>query len=254
MLNQILPIIKIDFLRLKKTPLVYFLSAGYVLVSGFFFFSLLKVFNPFQKMLSEDAKMNLNFNTGVIQPLFEAQSIILLFIIPFVTMRSLAEERQSGSLNLLLTTPIKSSALIIGKFFSTYLTVLISILIGLVFPFFIIVFGDPEIGPVLTGALGICLFSLTTVSLGILVSCLSPSQTVAGIFSLISGVVWLLIDLPFAGVAGSFIDFVKNLSLSLRLQGFFKGVISLSDLFFFLGFTYMLLMIATQVLSIMREE
>jgi len=63
-------IVRADLKRLSKTPLVYVLTAGYVLISGFFFFSLLKVFNPFQRMLSEDTKINLNFNTGVIQPLF----------------------------------------------------------------------------------------------------------------------------------------------------------------------------------------
>lgn len=139
MFKQVLPILKVDFVRLKRTPLIYFLSAGYVLISGFFFFSLLKVFNPFQRMLNDDSKIILSFNTGVIQPLFEAQSVVLLFIIPFITMRSFAEERQQGSLNLLLTTPIKSGTLVLGKFISTYLTILISILLGLTFPLFIII-------------------------------------------------------------------------------------------------------------------
>jgi hypothetical protein len=69
-----------DIRRLKSSPLVYFLSSGYLLISGFFFFSLMRSFNPFQRVFREDSV--LNFNTGVIQPLYEAQSVVLLFIIP----------------------------------------------------------------------------------------------------------------------------------------------------------------------------
>lgn len=254
MFKQILPVLKIDFTRLRRTPLVYILSSGYLLISGFFFFSLLKIFNPFQRMLTDDSKINLSFNTGVIQPLFEAQSVVLLFIIPFITMRSFAEERQQGSLSLLLTTPIKSGALVLGKFLSSYLTVLISTAIGLVFPVFIIIFGDPEIGPVITGGLGLFLFSFAAVSLGVLISVLCPTQTIAGIFGLILGIIWLLLDIPFSSYAGPVVDFIKGLSLSLRLSDFFKGVISLSNVYFFVGVASVFLVVATQALSIRREE
>lgn len=243
-----------DLQRIKKTPLVYLLGSGYLLISGFFFFSLLKAFNPIQRMLSEDVDINLNFNSGVIQPLLETQSVILLFIIPFVTMRSFAEEKQLGSLALMLTTPVSTLSLVLSKFLSNFLIVMLAVVLGFIFPLGIYVFGDPEVGPIITGVLGLMLYSASIVSMGILISILSPSQTIAGVFTIIAGIMWLLLDLPFVSLSGQFFDLVKDLALSQRINGFTKGVVYFSDIFFFVALTVLFLNLSMQSLSIWREE
>ena len=169
-------------------------------------------------------------------------------------MRSIAEERQSGSLMLLLTTPISTSELIFAKFISTAIPVLVSVILGFTFAASILIFGDPECGPVLTGGLGLLLFSLLTVSMGLLVSVVSPSQTIAGIFTLVLGIVWLLLDLPLTGIDGPLFGFIKDIALTARLSNFFRGVISFGDTFFFVGGISLFLLISNQLLSIKREE
>jgi ABC-2 type transport system permease protein len=249
-----LSVLKLDLKRQKKNAVVYMLTSGYLLISGFFFFSLLKIFNPYQRMLHEDAQINLNFNIGVIQPLFETQSALLLFVIPFITMRSFSEEKQSGSLDLLLTTPVSSICIVVSKFLSSFFVIFCAIMSGLVFPFCIYIFGDPEAGPILSSAIGIFLFALAYTAAGLLISVLSASQTISGFIGLTFGVMWLLLDLPLSGMSGGIIDFIKDLSLSQRLHGFFKGTISLSNVFYFIGSMIVLLVLTVQVVSIKREE
>lgn len=249
-----LPVLKLDLKRQKKNALVYILTSGYLMISGFFFFSLLKIFNPYQRMLHEDAQINLNFNTGVIQPLFETQSALLLFIIPFIAMRSFSEEKQTGSLDLLLTTPVSSLSIVISKFISSYLIVLCAIVSGFMFPLCIYLFGDPELGPIISGGIGLVFFGLAYTSLGVFISILSSNQTIAGFLGLALGVMWLLLDLPLNGMSGSLIDFIKDLSLSQRLYGFYKGSVTLRDIFYFFGIFLVLLFVSVQALCIKREE
>jgi ABC-2 type transport system permease protein len=153
-----------------------------------------------------------------------------------------------------LTTSITSSELVISKFISTLVPLVFSLFLGLLFPITIYIFGDPELGPIITGFFGLFLLTLALCGIGVFLSLRSPNQTIAGVFGLIIGVLWLLLDLPLLSLDGDFILFIRDLSLAPRLEGFFKGIISFLDVFFFIAVTILFLTLSSQSLSIQREE
>ena len=102
--------IKINFV----TPLAYIICAGFMVVSGFFFLSLLQQFNTVVSQAAMIRKISPNLNEWVIVPYYQTLEIVLIFLIPILTMRSLAEEKKTGTFELLLTSPISMGQLVWG--------------------------------------------------------------------------------------------------------------------------------------------
>ncbi len=244
-----LTLLKKDLYIALSTPLAYVLCAGYLFLSGFFFFSYLTTFNPFQKITAMTHDGGVSFNSGVIVPLYQAQLVLLLFIIPLIGMRSVSEERARNSFELLVSTSLSITSFVIAKW--SYLFILISgvITIGLVFPLLLCVVADPEIKPVLLGAVGLYLFSGLLCSVCVFFSSLTKNQTIAGILTLISGLLWFLLDVPFASQGTELALFMKSVSISLVTEEFLQGVLSLPSLYFFMASVVCFLFISTQVLS-----
>jgi ABC-2 type transport system permease protein len=248
-MNTFYSLVRKDLYVSLSTPLAYILCAGYVFMSGFFFFSYIRAFNPFQKITSMTSDAGVSFNEGVIVPLYQAQLVLLLFIIPLVSMRAVSEEKTSGALEILLSTPTSVLTIVYAKW--AYLMILLggAVTIGLIFPITICSIGDPEIPPVLIGACGLYFFVGIISALGVFLSSISKSQTVAGILILLGALGWFMLDVPFTSQGDSLALFFKSVSLSLAAEEFFQGVLSLSNVYFFVASIVALLFLSQQVLS-----
>ena len=189
-----------------------------------------------------------------ISRLFESTPMGLSFlVVPVVTMRLLAEERRSGTLEMLITLPVKDSDVVIGKYLGALGLVLVLVLSTLAYP--LVMFWRPwnlgpiDGGPVASGYLGMVLFSCAAVAVGLLISALTESQAVAFFITFfVLGALWLFGDL--ASKAGGTLAVLLNyVSFQSRLNNFWRGLIDSRDVIFFLSVTVLSLMVAFRALE-----
>lgn len=235
-----------------STPLAYVVLAGFLLLSGFFFFSLVQQFNSVLAQPNTMAVEKPSLNEWVVMPYYQTLEIMLIFIIPILTMRSIAEERQLGTFELLATSPLSVSEIIFGKFLGTASVVFFMLLFSFSFPLVLILFSDPEALPIFVGFFGLCLFSFSFVSLGIAVSALSKNQTVAGFITLVSLLVFYIIGAPAERLEGIVAKILLYLSPSAHSEVLLKGVITGTDLVYFISVIAFGLFVANRVLDAER--
>jgi ABC-2 type transport system permease protein len=179
---------------------------------------------------------------------FQAAGLLLL-IVPIITMRLLADERRAGTLELLLTAPLKESQLVLAKYLAGMAVVLV--MIGLTGAYAVVLglYGMPEWGPIYSGYLGLALLSSTLVSLGLAVSAFTSNQVIAAIVTIgISFFLWM-VDTLAAMLPDGFERVFISLSLLARFTPFATGAMYTSDAGFFVSTTLLALFIARRALA-----
>ena len=170
------------------------------------------------------------------ETLFGNMRIILLFFTPVLTMKLFAEERKTGTIELLLTSPITDGQVVLGKFLASISLMLIMLSLTLLFPFLTQRFGYVDIGILLSGYLGVILIASSFLALGLLMSSMCKNQLVAALTSFgILITLWLIGALSTRGDAIS--KFLSYLSLSEHYDDFTRGVIPLKDVVYYISFT-----------------
>ena len=168
---------------------------------------------------------------ALVQPLFPIAGFLLVILVPLVTMRAFADEARTGTLDVLLAIPVRLRSLVMGKWLAVWFTVLLVIApAGLLYGL-VTMYGDPDHGPALAGAVGIVLFAAALAALGVLASALVSSQPVAAALALFTTLlVW------FAHVGSERLPvggFLAHFSVSERLQSFAGGALDTGDIAFF---------------------
>lgn len=187
--------------------------------------------------------------------LFQYMPVALaVLIVPVVTMRSMAEEKRSGTLEMLITLPVRDSDVILGKFLGALGLVLILVLATALYP--IMMFWSPwnlgplDMGPVWSGYLGLVLFSATAVAIGLLVSSYTESQSIAFFITF-----FVLLALWYMGALTEYAkqewlaDALMYVSFQSRLEGFTRGLIDTRDVVFFLSAMVLALVISFRALE-----
>jgi ABC-2 type transport system permease protein len=177
-----------------------------------------------------------NVNQMLIRPLIMQLGVIWLFLLPMVTMRTFAEEKRSGTIELLLTTPITDLQIILGKFLGVlglYGAMLLATLPGIAALF---AFGNPDWPPVATTYLGLLLFGAAFLALGLWISSLTENQIVAGAATFMLLLLLLLVGwLRDFTTSTTVLQVVSALSIYEHLDDFTKGVISTSHVAYYLS-------------------
>ena len=172
----------------------------------------------------------------VMEILFGNMAIILLFFTPVLTMKLFAEERKSGTIELLLTSPITDGQVVLGKFLASATLMLIILGLTLLFPFLTQRFGYLDIGLLFSGYLGVILITFSFLALGLLMSSMCKNQLVAALTSFgILLTLWVIGALAARG--GMIGEFLSYLSLSEHYNDFARGVIPLKDVVYYVSFT-----------------
>jgi len=177
----------------------------------------------------------LNSNEASMRFLISNLSVILLFVAPFLTMRLLSEEIRLGTVELLLTNPVRDLDVVFGKFLGAMGFVLVMLALTLYFPALLFVFGSPDPGPIVTGYLGVLLQAAAFVAIGLAVSSTTENQIVAAFLAFaINLILWLSESI--SQFVGKPLDAVmKYLSITSHFQDFSRGVIDSSHVIFFLS-------------------
>jgi len=221
------------------SPIAYLVMAVYAVLCGFFFYSFTATYvvQTFRMQAMGGAGMpNMTLNDYVIRPLFEGVlSIVLLLLIPMITMRLYAEEKRSGTIELLLTSPITDLQIILGKFLGAFLLfgTMIVITFGYIGTLFI--YGNPFARPLMAQALGLFLFGGSLLALGMWISTFTKNQIVAAVVSFAAFLLLFVLNWVTAYSNGAVSRVLSYLSLTTHFSAFAKGVIDLKDLVYYLS-------------------
>lgn len=215
------------------TPIAYALIAVFWALSGYFF--------SFSLFLANVTEMVTTFHN---------MSILLLLLVPLLTMRTFAEENAVGTLELLMTLPLGSAAIALGKFLAAELVLLVMLAGSAVTLIPLLLFGQPDLGPIVGGYLGVLLLGTAYVAIGLFISSLCSNQIVAAV-----GTWALLLVLWFAdygaNVAGgySLTLLLRHLSFSQHYLDLIRGVLSFASIAYLVGLSLIMVVLTIQGLQ-----
>jgi len=218
------------------SPVAYIVIVVFLLVSGWMFFSTL--------FLYDRADMRPFFTPSPFSP-----SMLLVILAPAITMRLVAEERKSGTIELLLTMPVRDGEIILGKFLAALALVGVALLLTLAYPLSVARIGDLDWGPVFAGYLGMFLFAAALLAIGLFCSTLTENQIVAFIVAfLLCAALYYIYWLQFF-VPPSLGPIVEFVSVSSHLDSLARGVVDSRNVVYYLSLTAAGLMLAVRALS-----
>jgi len=239
-MNRILTIAQRELRSYFDSPIAYIVAAAFLLVAGGLFFSTLFLYGR--------ADMRGFFQPS---PFSLSPPMLLAILTPAVTMRLVAEERRSGTYELLSSLPVTDTQVILGKFLGAMGLMAATLSITLVYAFTVDQFGALDWGPVLGGYLGMLLYVASLVSIGLLCSTLTENQIVAFIVAFITGSLLFVISW-LAGLFPAFAPIFDAISLATHLDSMSRGVIDTRDLLYFFSISGGSLFLA--VLSLRRHH
>jgi ABC-2 type transport system permease protein len=177
---------------------------------------------------------------------------LLVFFGPAITMRLIAEERRSGTIELLITMPVRDVDVILGKFFAAVGLFFVALLLTLPYAITISRFGDLDWGPVMGGYFGLVLLGGAYLSLGLLTSSWTENQIVAFVLALFLSMFLLMMDRFIQFLPAVVAPYVEYLSFGAHIRNAARGVIDSRDIVFFVSFTVLALFLAFRSLESRR--
>ncbi len=237
--------------------IAYVTIVMFLVITGYFFYTLLATFSvvSFQAqtnpMLSRQYQL-LNLNETVVRPLFGNISIVMLLMTPLITMRLFSEEKKTGTIELLLTCPVRDIEVVIGKFLACFVVMVVMILLTATFPILLMIVGEPEVMPIITGYFGLLLLGAAFMSLGIFTSSLTENQIVSASISFGILFCFWLMSYSASFVSAGLGEIITYLSISEHITSLAKGVVDTEDIIYYLCFTLFFLFLTLRSLESKR--
>ena len=215
-----------------SSPIAYAIGAVYLLLMGY----------TFTLMLF------LNRTAELVRVFFQA-AVLFLLIVPVITMRLLAEERRSGTLEILLTSPVREIEIVLAKFAACLTLVAVMLVLTAADAVVLGLYADPDWGPIYSGFLGLLLLGGALTAIGLAVSGVTSNQIVAAVIAMGAGILLWMIDSIGYLLPEPFDTIVTSLSLVAHFTPFATGALFLSDLGFFLTVILVGLLLSMRTLA-----
>ena len=223
------------------SPVAYGVLSLFAVLAGFFFMLGVAWFADLvmraQQFQAFDVLADLNLNDRLIAEFYGSMSVVLLFLIPGITMGLFAAEKARGTEELLLTSPLTTWDIVLGKFLAGAIFVGLLVLIVGLYPALLFHYGDPELGKTFSGLLGILLVGWTYVAIGAFASSVTRNQVIAFLITFVLLLCLLLLpaisELGVAGSAGPVGEILRYLSTSPHFEALVKGLVDTADLGYF---------------------
>lgn len=221
------------------SPIAYVVLTGFLLLGGWFFFNLLFRFNYlvtlYTSFQNPEGLRGLNLNEHVIAPLLHNLTIVLVIMVPVITMRTFAEEKSSGTYELLLTSPLTVTQIVLGKFLGSLFFIYLMILLTGIYPAILFLFGNPEVGVLASGYLGLFLLGTVFVSVGLLTSSLTENQIVAAVSCFVTLLLLHVLSWPAETSGAALGEVLRYLSVIEHFSEMVKGVVGSKNIIYFLS-------------------
>ena len=238
-MRNVIAIAKRELLSLFVSPVAYIVLGAFGVLSAYFFYLILFYYNVYVVQAAQmpwAGSQVPSINQFVIEQYFRTLLVVLVFLIPILTMRTIAEERRRGTFELLITSPVSVLEIVLGKFLGTGVLVVAMILLAAVYPLFLPFVADPELAPLFSGIGGVILFALGLSAVGIAASSYTENQIVAAASSMMVLLLLYVIQAPAEESGNTFVyEFLRFISPNAQVDGFIKGVISLKSGFYFVS-------------------
>lgn len=235
------------------SPIAYVLLTLFALVCGFFFWNALGLFiNMGIQMQLSGQSFPLNINEEVVRPLLSNISVIGLFFIPLITMRLFAEEKRTGTIELLATSPIRDIEVILGKWLAAmglYACMLLTTAISFGFLF---MYGNPDWKPLLLGYLGLLLQAGGLLAVGTLISTMTKNQIVAGAVTFAVCLLLWIVAWPAGYESAAWAQVLSYISVVTHYESFAKGVFETKDLIYYATLIFFGLFLTSRSMESLR--
>ncbi len=199
------------------SPMAYIIAGVFLAITGYLFVQ----------------SISTTFPEASIRGWLEPSTTVFVLWSPALTMRLLAEEQKLGTLELLMTSPIRDFEIVIGKFFAVLVILLATLSLTLFYTMMLFWFGDPDIGPLLSGYLGIILFGAATLAVGMLASSLTSNQVVAAVVSFGFLLLMVLTNQAADITTGLSAQILEGFSLSGHFEDFSRGIIDTNNIVYY---------------------
>ncbi len=218
------------------TPTAYVVGSMFLVLTGIFF-----VF-----------EVTSTFPEATVRGLVEWASFFMVFLSPLLTMRLLAEEQKLGTLELLLTAPVRDWEVVVGKYLAALLTMVVTVIMTFYYVLLLYSFGDPDTGPVLSAYLGLVLYGAAALSVGLLASSLSSNQIVSAVVGTAALLTLSFLDAVAQLVSGIAREVLNGLSMDAHLVDFNRGVVDTSNIVYYLSIAAVFLFVTVRLVETRR--
>lgn len=218
-----------------QTPTAYIVGAMFLILTGIFF------------VLDATGSFAQASVTGFV---VRATNFSIL-LAPLLTMRLLSEEQKLGTMELLLTAPVRDWEVVMGKFLAAFTTLMSTYALTLYYVILLYWFGNPDTGPVFSAYLGLILYGMTALAIGIFSSSLSSNQLVAGVIGFVIVLLLSFINLLGDRLPGA-VELFNNLSMNIHFGDFTRGVIDTTHIGYYIAMTAVFLFFAVRSLESRR--
>ncbi len=231
-LSNIATIFRREVRSYFNSPVAYVVIVVFLAIIGWFFTSSLFL-----------------ANTASLRTMFELVPFVFLFFIPAITMRLLAEEKKSGTLELLATKPVRDLEIVLGKFLAAWALLGATLVPTLLYLVTILILGSPDVGPILTGYFGLMLMGGVYIAIGLLASSITENQIVAFIISFLIILAFFMIDKVLMYAPEGLVSTLEFLGVDYHYSNIARGVIDSRDLIYFCSLGGFSLLLATSSLE-----
>jgi ABC-2 type transport system permease protein len=239
------------------SPIAYVVMMIFLTMSGYFFYVYMIQFslsyqnykNMVQFYKNPEMLTQFNLNQMVIAPALYNMMFVFLFILPLIMMRSLAEERKQKTDQLLMTSPITSGELIMGKFFGSFFFIMIMLIPTFAYQGLLFYYSSPELGPVITGYFGVMLFAAAGVSIGLFASSLTENQIIAAVISFVILLFMFIINMGAVTEGSWMFKILQYISVSDHIRNPLQGVLDTRDIVYFGSIIFLFLFMTKRSLE-----
>ncbi|MBA3269424.1 MAG: ABC transporter permease subunit, partial [Acidobacteria bacterium] len=218
------------------SPIAYIVIGFFALLYGWFFYVPLSFFNRQSMQMGAEMGGALNINQALIAPMLTNATVVILFVMPMITMRTYSEEKRSGTIELLLTSPLTDTQIILGKFIGAMGLYVAMLAVTLIHAGILFLYGNPEWKPLATGYLGLLLMGGCFLSVGLLISSLTKNQIVAGMVTFAVFLMLWVINWIGTFVGPTTQAVLSHLSITDHFDDFARGVLDTKHLVYYLSF------------------
>jgi ABC-2 type transport system permease protein len=218
------------------SPIAYVLIGFFALLFGWFFYVPLAFFQQQSMQAGMNPMQTMNISQMLIGPTLMNTTVIMLFLFPLITMRTYAEEKRSGTIELLLTSPVTDVQIIIGKFLGAMALYACMLAVSLIHIAILFRYGNPEWKPILTGYLGLLMMGGCFLSLGLFISSLTKNQIVAAMATFAVFLMLWVINWIGTFVGPTTQAVLAHLSLTEHFDDFARGIIDTKHVVYYLSF------------------
>lgn len=243
------------------SPIAYAAITAFLVLSGYYFNSMVVTYvrnasladGQIERFGRSVQYQQFDVPTVILENFFSNQGVyVFLLVMPLLTMGLLTDERRKGTLELLLTSPVRPIELTLGKFFGALTLVLIMLAPTAIYFAFLAQGGDWEPGVVLSGFIGLILLAATEIAIGLFISSLSENLLVSAIATYTVLVALNFIDASASAAQSIWVDFIQYLSFYFHNLEFARGVIALRDITYYAGFLTLALFLTQRSIEAIR--